>query len=72
MLVQQFDMREGKVAALAFAFPLPLAVHVDFGHLHHVPHLHRKRGETMRHKLNPTVLSKTTMSHALAFIIRVS
>lgn len=39
VLVQQFDMREGKVAALAFTFTLPLAVHVYFGHLHQVPHL---------------------------------
>lgn len=39
VLVQQFDVRERKVAMLAFTFALPLAVHVDFGHLHHVAHL---------------------------------
>lgn len=44
VLVQQFDVREGEVAALAFTFAFPLAVHVDFGHLHHVAHLH-SRGE---------------------------
>lgn len=39
VLVQQFDVREGKVATFAFTFALPLAVHVDFGHLHQVAHL---------------------------------
>lgn len=39
VLVQKFDVREGKVAALAFTFTLPLAVHVYFGHLHQVTHL---------------------------------
>lgn len=39
VLVQQFDVCEGKVATFAFTFPLPLAVHVYFGHLHHVAHL---------------------------------
>lgn len=46
VLVQQFDVREGKVATLAFALPFPLAIHVYFGHLHHVAHLQkRKRGD---------------------------
>ena len=45
VLVQQFDVREGKVATFAFTFTLPLAVHVDFGHLHHVAHLGREGGE---------------------------
>lgn len=39
VLVDQFDVREGEVAPLAFAFALPLAVDVDFGHLHHIAHL---------------------------------
>lgn len=39
VLVQQFDVCEGKVATFAFTLPLPLAVHVNFGHLHHVAHL---------------------------------
>lgn len=39
VLVQQFDVREGKVATFAFTFTLPLAVHVYFGHLHHIAHL---------------------------------
>lgn len=43
VLVQQFDMCEGKVTTLAFTFALPLAVHVYFGHLHHVAHLGNKR-----------------------------
>lgn len=43
VLVQQFDVCEGKVAALAFTFALPLAVDVDFGHLHHVAHLEEAR-----------------------------
>lgn len=42
VLVQQFDVREGKVASLAFTFPLPLAVDVYFGHLHHIAHLEDK------------------------------
>lgn len=44
VLVQQFDVCEGKVATFAFTFALPLAVHVYFGHLHHVAHL-REGGE---------------------------
>lgn len=43
VLVQQFDVREGEVATFAFTFALPLAVHVYFGHLHHVAHLPRER-----------------------------
>lgn len=39
VLVQQFDVCEGKVASFAFTFTLPLAVDVYFGHLHHVAHL---------------------------------
>lgn len=39
VLVQQFDVCERKVATFAFTLPLPLAVHVYFGHLHHVTHL---------------------------------
>lgn len=45
VLVQQFDVREGKVAALAFTFTFPLAVHVYFGHLHHIAHLGREGRE---------------------------
>lgn len=41
VLVQQFDVCEGKVATFAFTFTLPLAVHVYFGHLHHITHLGR-------------------------------
>lgn len=48
VLVQQFDVREGEVAALAVTFALPLAVHVYFGHLHHVAHLGRERREKGR------------------------
>lgn len=33
-------MGEGEVAFLALALALPLAVHIDLGHLHHVAHLH--------------------------------
>lgn len=43
VLVQQFDVCEGKVATFAFTFTLPLAVHVYFGHLHHVAHLRREQ-----------------------------
>lgn len=43
VLVQQFDVREGEVTALAFTLALPLAVHIDFGHLHPVAHLGRER-----------------------------
>lgn len=39
VLVQQFDVCEWEVAPFAFTFALPLPVHVDFGHLHHVAHL---------------------------------
>lgn len=45
VLVQQFDVCEGKVATFAFTFALPLAVHVDFGHLHHIAHLGREGRE---------------------------
>lgn len=48
VLVQQFDVREGEVAALAVTFALPLAVHVYFGHLHHVAHLGREWREKGR------------------------
>lgn len=43
VLVQQFDVCEGEVATFAFTFTLPLAVHVYFGHLHHVAHLGKER-----------------------------
>lgn len=43
VLVQQPDVREGEVAALALALALPLAVHIDLGHLHHVAHLHGEK-----------------------------
>lgn len=43
VLVQQFDMCEGKVATFAFTFTLPLAVHIYFGHLHHIAQLGRER-----------------------------
>lgn len=49
VLVQQFDMCKGEVATLAFTFALPLAVHVYFGHLHHVAHL-RRDGREERHE----------------------
>ena len=63
LLVQQSDVCEGEVTSLAFTLPLPLAVHVDLGHLHHVSHLrahthtHTERergrgGEWMRAKLD--------------------
>lgn len=42
VLVQQFDVCEGKVATFAFTFTLPLAVHVYFSHFHHVAHLERE------------------------------
>ena len=45
VLVQQFDVREGKVATFAFTFALPLAVHVYFGHRHHIAHLGREGRE---------------------------
>lgn len=38
-LFQQSDVGEGKVALLALALTLPLAVHVDLGDFHHVAHL---------------------------------
>lgn len=49
VLVQQFDVCEGEVAVLAFTFALPLAVHVYFGHHHHVAHL-RRDGREERHE----------------------
>lgn len=39
VLVQQSDVGEREVASFALAFALPLAVHVDLGHFHRVPHL---------------------------------
>lgn len=39
VLLQQPDVCEGKVASLALALPLPLAVHVDLGHFYRVAHL---------------------------------
>lgn len=42
VLVHQFDVCEGKVATFAITFTLPLAVHIYFGHLHHVAHLERE------------------------------
>lgn len=39
VLFQQSNMGEGKVASFSLALSLPLAVHVDFGHFNHVPHL---------------------------------
>lgn len=39
VLLQQADVGEGEVALFPFALPLPLAVHIDLGHLYHVPHL---------------------------------
>lgn len=38
-LFQQSDVGEGEMASFAFALTLPLAVHVDLGHFHHVSHL---------------------------------
>ena len=40
LLVEQADVCEGEMAFLALALSLPLAVHVDFRHRHHVAHLH--------------------------------
>ena len=48
VLVQQFDVCEGKVATFAFTFPLPLAVHVNFGHLHHIAHLGKEGRKGIR------------------------
>lgn len=45
VLVQQFDVCEGKVATFAFTFTLPLAVHVYFGHHHGIAHLGREGRE---------------------------
>lgn len=39
VLLQQPDVGEGKVASLALALTLPLAVHVDLGHFYRVAHL---------------------------------
>lgn len=39
VLFQQPNVGERKVASFAFAFTLPLAVHVDLGHFYGVPHL---------------------------------
>ena len=41
LVVQQPDMRKGKVASLALALALPLAVHVDLGHFYHVSDLQK-------------------------------
>lgn len=38
-LFQQPDVGKGEMAVLAFALTLPLAIHVDLGHFHHVAHL---------------------------------
>lgn len=51
VLVQQFDVCEGEVATLAFTFALPLAVHVYFGHLHHVAHLRGDGREERRERV---------------------
>lgn len=45
VLVQQLHVRERKVAMLSFTFALPLAIHVYFGHLHHVAHLGGRKRE---------------------------
>ena len=39
VLFQQSNVGEGKVASLAFALTLPLAVHIDLGHFYHVSDL---------------------------------
>lgn len=54
VLVQQFDVCEGEVASLPFTFALPLAVHVYFGHLHHVAHLRRDGREERRESFRGT------------------
>lgn len=41
LVVQKPDVREGKVAMLALALALPLAVHVDLGHFYHVSDLQK-------------------------------
>ncbi|MEQ2157853.1 hypothetical protein GOODEAATRI_006102 [Goodea atripinnis] len=66
VLVQQFDVRERKVAMLAFTFALPLAAHVYFGHLHHVAHL---RGEgTHEEQRNDNMVYYTLMSNRVQTI----
>lgn len=47
MVVQQFDVCEREVAPLSFAFPLPLTIDVDFGHLHHVAYLTEEKRTDM-------------------------
>lgn len=63
VLVQQFDVREGKVATLAFTFALPLAVHVYFGHLHHVAHLGREGREERRERVQQRVTDEMIYYH---------
>lgn len=48
LVVQKPDVREGKVAMLALALALPLAVHVDLCHLHHVAHLLEEKDSSDR------------------------
>lgn len=52
VLFQQPNVGERKVASFAFAFTLPLAVHVDLGHFYGVPHLlNNKKKRKVRHIL---------------------
>ena len=43
LLIQQFDVCEGKMASFSFTLAFPLAVHIDFGHFHHVAHLRGRK-----------------------------
>lgn len=63
MLVQQFDVCEGKVATLSFTFPLPLAIYIYFGHLHHVAHLWRKGRERVRAHRNTADMNMVHVAH---------
>ena len=48
IMVQQLNMCEGEVASFALALALPLAVHIDLCHLHHVAHLQEEKDSSNR------------------------
>lgn len=63
-LLQQSDVGEGEVAPFALALALPLAVHVDLGHLHHVAHLRSDNMEAGKCTADSTEL-RSVHGHAV-------